>query len=158
MQEIEAKKKLRATEGAHIFFTLIFLSATGIIESRYSDETCGQNLGLLVNLLFYGLIIWGTYLLISIIPRYQNSAIKIFFNFLDICFGIFIFSLFIFANVLYRGKEFATCYQSAPVHAYFTELFLVVTYVIFSILALALISTIVKRFSKQNPDYENQLE
>lgn len=38
MLEIEAKKKLRATEGAHVFFTLIFLTATGIIENNYSQE------------------------------------------------------------------------------------------------------------------------
>lgn len=54
MEEIEAKKKLRASEGAHIILTVIFLGATGIIEKNYSHEHCGENLPLLVDLLFYG--------------------------------------------------------------------------------------------------------
>jgi hypothetical protein len=31
MIEIEAKTRLRSSDGAHFFFTLIFLSASGII-------------------------------------------------------------------------------------------------------------------------------
>ncbi len=37
MLEIEAKRKLRSNEGAHFFFTLIFLVATGVIERKYRD-------------------------------------------------------------------------------------------------------------------------
>jgi len=37
MQEIEAKRKLKANEGAHFFYSLIFLAATGIIENNYLD-------------------------------------------------------------------------------------------------------------------------
>lgn len=37
MQEIEAKKKLKASEGAHFFYSLIFLSGSGIIEYDYID-------------------------------------------------------------------------------------------------------------------------
>lgn len=33
MQEIEAKRKLKASEGAHFFYALIFLVASGIIEN-----------------------------------------------------------------------------------------------------------------------------
>lgn len=32
MLEIEAKRKLRASEGAHFFYTLIFLIATGLLK------------------------------------------------------------------------------------------------------------------------------
>lgn len=142
MQEIEAKRKLRASEGAHFFFTLIFLSGSSIIEMSHRDESCGVNLGLLVDLIFYGLIIWGTYLFISIIPRYKNTAMKQFFNFLDICFGIYLFILFVYANTLYYKDEFQECFQQtkAPIQAYFTQLFLVVTYVLFVIFALAIIT------------------
>lgn len=53
MIEIEAKTRLRAGEGAHFFFTLIFLVATGLIEREYTSESCEVNLRLLVDLLFY---------------------------------------------------------------------------------------------------------
>lgn len=54
MIEIEAKTKLKSSEGAHFFFTLIFLSASGLIERQYSEESCKDvNLVLLVDLIFY---------------------------------------------------------------------------------------------------------
>lgn len=37
MQEIEAKKKLKASEGAHFFYTLIFLSMAGILENQFME-------------------------------------------------------------------------------------------------------------------------
>jgi len=101
MQEIEGKKKLRASEGAHFFFTLIFLTGSSIIEFGHEKEKCDRNLPLLIDLIFYGLIIWATYLMIAIVPRYKNFVIKVFFNFLDFCFGAYIFGLFIYANILY---------------------------------------------------------
>lgn len=153
MQDIEAKRKLRASEGAHFFFTLIFLVATGIIQHRFRSITCGVNMGLLVDLLFYGLVIWATYILVTIIPRYKNPAIKIFFNFLDICFGIYIFALFVYANYLYFHNS-NDCQQKAPVLAFFTELFLIVCYIVFGILLLAILTFLFRRFSKHNPDYE----
>ncbi len=115
MQEIESKRKLRASEGAHFYFTLIFLVASGIIEVKHMDDVCNDNVPLLIHFVFYGLIIWGTYLLISIIPRYKNDAIKVFFNFLDICFGLYLFALFIFANVVYYAKDFKHCYTVSPI-------------------------------------------
>jgi hypothetical protein len=75
MQEIEAKRKLKASEGAHFFYSLIFLAASGLIENNYLTQTCSQNLPLLVHLVFYGLIIWGTYILITIVPRYNTTLI-----------------------------------------------------------------------------------
>ena len=58
MQEIEAKRKLRASEGAHFFFTLIFLTGSAIIKIERSEENCGHlDLALFINLIFYGLII-----------------------------------------------------------------------------------------------------
>ena len=153
MQAIEAKRKLRASEGAHFFFTLIFLAASAIIISKHSKLTCGVNMHLLVNMVFYGLTIWGTYLLITMIPRYKNPAIKIFFNFLDVCFGIYLFALFIFANVLYFSSK-NDCHQKATVLDYFTQLFLFVTYFIFIILAISLVTNLLKRFNTSSVEYE----
>ena len=107
---------------------------------------------------FYGLIIWGTYLLISIVPRYKNPAIKIFFNFLDLCFGVYLFVLFIYANKLYFNQGFAKCYTDAPVSAFFTELFLYVTYVLFVVLALALITFVFRKFLRNQPEENEELD
>ena len=150
MQEIESKRKLRASEGAHFFFTLIFLSASGIIKFGHPEKNClNLDLNLLIDLVFYGLILWGTYLAISIVPRYKNPAIKIFFNFLDLCFAIYLFVLFVFANKLYYAKDYNKCTATVPLSAYFTELFLIVTFAIFILLALALLSYLFKRIARK---------
>ncbi len=106
MLEIEAKTRLRSSEGAHFFFTLIFLTAAGVIERRNIQEKCGLNLNMLVDLVFYSLIIRGTYLLITMVPKYKNRDIILFFDFLDIAFYVFLFGLFIYANVLYFNEQF----------------------------------------------------
>ena len=153
MQEIEAKRKLRASEGAHFFYTLIFLVATGLIQADYDKSSCSVDLSVLVDLVFYGLTIWATYLLITIIPRYKNPAIKIFFNFLDLLFGIYVFGVFVYSNVLYFDDN-NDCEAKAPVLAYFVEVFLIVNYVIFVILGLSVVTWIFRKLSKQNPDDE----
>ena len=43
MLEIEAKRKLRASEGAHFFFTLIFLVGSGLIV-MHAKEACSVDL------------------------------------------------------------------------------------------------------------------
>ena len=73
---------------------------------KHKKESCSVDLQLLISLIFYGLVIWATYLIVSIIPRYKNPAIKLFFNFLDIIFGIYLLGLFIFANFLYFDKSY----------------------------------------------------
>lgn len=35
MLEIEAKRKLKPSEGAHLFYTLIFLISSTLIKSNY---------------------------------------------------------------------------------------------------------------------------
>ncbi len=157
MQEIEAKRKLRASEGAHFFYTLIFLVSTGLIQIKYNNFQCNVDYNLLINLFFYGLVIWATYILITILPRYKNPAIKIFFNFLDICFGIYVFGLYIYALVLFYSSD-NDCEQKAPIYAFFIEIFLIVNTVVFSVLLLALISFLLRRWSKAQHDYEDSYE
>jgi len=53
MIEIEAKTKLKSSEGAHFFFTLIFLVGSWLIEQQETDESCNANLPLLVDFIFY---------------------------------------------------------------------------------------------------------
>ena len=157
MQEIEAKRKLRASEGAHFFYTLIFLVATGLIQIKYNDSQCGVDFNLIINLFFYGLVIWATYILITILPRYKNPAIKIFFNFLDICFGIYVLGLYIYALVLYFSDA-NDCDVKAPIYAFFINIFLIVNTVVFSVLCMALLSFLLRRWSKAQHDYEDAYE
>ncbi|CAD8179583.1 unnamed protein product [Paramecium pentaurelia] len=156
MQEIEAKKQLKASEGAHFFYTLIFLSASGIIETQFIEQKCNQNLQLFVHLVFYGLIIWGTYILITLIPRYKNAAINLFFNFLDICFGIYILLLLFYGGRIYQSPN--DCQTEAPVLFFFLETFLLVNGIVFIILFLAFVSYILKRFSKSSQVYDENKE
>lgn len=102
-------------------------------------------------------MIWATYLIVSIVPRYKNPAIKLFFNFLDIAFGVYLFSVFAYANKLYFDKTW-NCHEKAPIMAYFTESFLIICYGIFIILGLAVLAFIFKKCSKKGADEIENLE
>lgn len=157
MQEIEAKRKLRASEGAHFFYTLIFLVSSGMIQIKYNQYNCSVDYNLIINLFFYGLVIWATYILITILPRYKNPAIKIFFNFLDICFGLYVLALYIYALVLYFSEN-NDCETAAPIYAFFINVFLLVNTVVFAILLCSLLSYGLRRWSKAQHDYEDAYE
>ncbi|KAL4450967.1 hypothetical protein ABPG74_021289 [Tetrahymena malaccensis] len=161
MQEIESKQYIGAKEGAHIIYTVCFLAATSIIENKYSEKQCeGVNLLLLVNLVFYGLIIWATYQVITILPKYKNAAIKQFFSFMHGVFGIYMLAVFAYANLLYFDDAFVknNCTKNTPILAFFTTLFIIVGYVILIIFSMSFFSSIFKRFSKQNNDETGAIE
>ena len=91
--------------------------------------------------------------MITIIPRYKNPAIKIFFNFLDLLFGVYVFGVFVYSNVLYFDEK-NDCETKAPVLSYFVEMFLIVNYVVFVILGLSVVTWIFRKLSKQDMDSE----
>ena len=68
---------------------------------------------------------------------------------MDLCFLVYLFVLFVFANKLYCANNYNKCKATAPLSAYFTELFLVVTYAIFILLALALLAYVFRRISRK---------
>ena len=68
---------------------------------------------------------------------------------MDLCFLVYLFVLFVFANKLYSANDYTKCKAAAPLSSYFTELFLVVTYAIFILLALALLAYVFKRLAKK---------
>ena len=68
---------------------------------------------------------------------------------MDLCFLVYLFVLFVFANKLYCANNYTKCKATAPLSAYFTELFLVVTYAIFILLALALLAYVFRRISRK---------
>lgn len=104
MLEIEAKRKLKPSEGAHLLYTMIFLISSTIIKSNYSQQKCGLRVSLFVNIVFYGMLLWLTFILITMVQRIKNPIMKIFFNFLDISFGIYILALTFYATLIYLNN------------------------------------------------------
>lgn len=137
MIEIDAKTKLKSSEGANFFFTLITLTATGVIQRQYIEtEACDVNLALFVQLLFFTQVIKITYSLITLVPRYKNQDIVLFFKVLDFAYYIALIGLFIYANVLYFSEGFSACEATAPILTYFTEFFVLIGYIIVSVVVL----------------------
>lgn len=147
MQGIEPKIKLKASEGAHFFYTMIFLVATSIIQFQYKHEKCNQNYPLIINLLFYGFLLWATYILITILPKYNNMTIKVFFNFLDVCFGIYILGLYSYALVLFSDKN-NDCKENSPVSHFFIHVFIIVNSIVCGILAMSIFSFVFRKITK----------
>ena len=105
MLEINAKHKLKSSEGAHFFFTLIFLVFCLVIKHDFQQETCNQKIDLLVNFVYYGLIIWMTYLLIIMIARCRNSAIKWLLLIMDVFLGGLMLLCLIWGLSMYNDDE-----------------------------------------------------
>ena len=118
MQEVTAKRKLRASEGAHLFYVVILLVGAVLIPAKGIDTTCGVNLALILDLIICGLGFWLTYQLITLIPRYKNPAMKIFFSFVDLLFGLYTFCVFVYGNTLWYDEN-NDCRTEAPVLAYY---------------------------------------
>src|SRR4051812_40089499 len=97
MQEVESKRKLTPADGAHIFYTAIFLSASYIVKAKHMSQ-CSVDLELFNDLLFYGLLLWATFLIITLVPRYKNEGLRTFFNLIDILYGVFHIGLVIYAG------------------------------------------------------------
>ena len=72
------------------------------------------------------------------------------------CFLVYLFVLFVFANKLYSANDYTKCKAAAPLSSYFTELFLVVTYAIFILLALALLAYVFRRINKKGFEEEEE--
>jgi hypothetical protein len=134
---------------------LIFLVSSGVVKTGFAQEVgrASVKYELLVDLVFYGLLIWGTYLLVSIVPRCKNTSVLVFFKLMDLLFIVYLFVLFIVANKLYGAKA-AHDVVVAPVHTFFTLVFLIVNYVIFVILALSLLTSLLKNASSKRPQDE----
>jgi len=148
MQEVEAKRKLTPADGAHVFFTLIFLVGAYLVKTRYTTE-CSVSLDVGLDVLFYGLLLWMTYLLITLVPRYKNQGLRFFFNLLDLFYAFFHFSLFIF-NVIALSDSDSDCATKAPELQFFALLYVVVIGITLSIVLLGVIIWVLKRCFKPN--------
>ncbi|CAD8095383.1 unnamed protein product [Paramecium sonneborni] len=125
MQEIEAQKQQKASEGAHFFYKLIFISASGIIETQFIEQNVIRIFDYLYIQYSMDEYFWElTYLLLQfLVIKKQCCYYNLFFNFLDICFGIYLILL-----LFYGGKMYFTpkdCLMEAPI-LFFLETFLLV--------------------------------
>ena len=148
MQEVEAKRKLTPADGAHVFFTLIFLTGAYLVKTRYSTD-CSVDLAVGLDVLFYGLLLWMTYLLITLVPRYKNQGLRFFFNLLDLIYAFFHLSLFLYSSIL-LGDADNDCRTRAPELQFFTLLYVVVIGITLSIVFLGFLIWVVKRCFKPN--------
>ena len=153
MIEIDAKTKLKSSEGANFFFTLITLVATGVIQRQYIEtETCDVNLALFVQMLFFTQVIKITYSLITLVPRYKNQDIVLFFKVLDLVYYLALLGLFIYANVLYFSEGFSACATTAPILTYFTEFFVLIGYILVSVVVLIGLAYLIQIASHSSHD------
>mmetsp|Transcript_22216 Transcript_22216/g.25727 ORF Transcript_22216/g.25727 Transcript_22216/m.25727 type:complete len:158 (+) Transcript_22216:45-518(+) len=148
MQEVEAKRKLTPADGAHVFFTLIFLSGSYLVKTRYQTD-CSANLEVGLDVLFYGLLLWMTYLLITLVPRYKNQGLRFFFNLLDLIYAGFHLSLFIY-DCVQLGDADSDCRTKAPELEFFTLLYVVIIGLTLSVVFLGFLIWVAKRCTKPN--------
>lgn len=148
MQEVEAKRKLTPADGAHVFFTLIFLVGAYLVKTQYTNE-CSTSLDVGLDVLFYGLLLWMTYLLITLVPRYKNQGLRFFFNLLDLIYAFFHLSLFIWSIIELSDAD-SDCTTKAPQLQFFMLLYVVVIGITLSIVLLGFFIWVIKRCAKPN--------
>mmetsp|Transcript_11434 Transcript_11434/g.13107 ORF Transcript_11434/g.13107 Transcript_11434/m.13107 type:complete len:158 (+) Transcript_11434:25-498(+) len=148
MQEVEAKRKLTPADGAHVFSTLIFLVGAYLVKTNYNTD-CGADLAVGLDVIFYGLLLWMTYLLITLVPRYKNQGLRFFFNLLDLLYALFHLSMFIY-NVVELSSEENDCAQKAPQLQFYILLYTVVIGMTLSVVFLGFIIWVVKRCLRPN--------
>ena len=147
MQEIQAKRKLHSADGAHIFFTLIFLAGSYMALNSSTNTTCNVNLQVVIEALFYGQLIWMTYLIITLFPRYKNESLRLIFNLLDMLYGCYHLALVIYASIQFFHKK-NDCTTAAPALNFLTELYIYVMIFTFSIILLSFIFWLIRKITR----------
>ena len=147
MQEAEPKRKMTPTDGAHIFFTLIFLAGSYMALHSSSNTVCSVNLQLVIEALFYGQLIWMIYLIITLIPRYKNERLRIIFYIIDLLYGCYHLTLLIYASTQFFNKK-NNCGIAAPALNFLCELYIYVMIITFSIIFLISIYLLIMRITR----------
>jgi hypothetical protein len=148
MQEVESKRKLTPADGAHIFYTAIFLSASYIVKTKHMTQ-CTVDLELFNDFLFYGLLLWATFLIITLVPRYKNEGLRLFFNLIDLLYGVFHIALVVYAGTKYFSKD-NDCGKFAPELNFLTNLYIWVTGIAGTIVLVGFGVWFFKRYIRPN--------
>mmetsp|Transcript_32396 Transcript_32396/g.29201 ORF Transcript_32396/g.29201 Transcript_32396/m.29201 type:complete len:161 (+) Transcript_32396:37-519(+) len=150
MQEVESKRKLTPADGAHIFYTAIFLTGAFMVKTGY-NSACTADLATFLDFLFYGLLLWATFLIITLVPRYKNEGLRLFFNLLDILYGLFHIGLVIYtASQYFKGTDNNDCATGAPELNFLAGLYVYVTGVTAGVIVVGFFVWFVKRFIRPN--------
>jgi len=148
MQEVESKRKLTPADGAHIFYAGIFLSGSFIIKTQHPHD-CSVDLDFFNDLLFYGLLLWTTFLIITLVPRYKNDGLRLFFNLLDLIYGLFHLILVCYGATQYYSEN-NDCGKLAPALNFFTHLYIWVTGFTGGIVLIGFLVWFFKKFVRPN--------
>ena len=153
MLQSESKRRLTPADGAHIFFTMIFLIGTYLLKNKY-NIVCGVNFKDWLDILYYGLMVWMIFLMITLISRFKNQGLRILFNLLDLLYALFHLALAISASVLYFGSK-NNCSSYAPELQFFVGLYIFVIYFTFAIISIGLLFLLVKKYAKHRDTRTN---
>jgi len=149
MQEVEAKRKMTPADGAHIFYTMIFLAGSYMALNTAPVAQCSVNLTLFAQILFYGEMIWMTYLVITLVPRYKNQGLRLFFNLLDLFYGLYHLALFTYAGYIFYSPQ-NDCAAGAPALNFLANLYIAVMSFTFFIATLTFGSYLFRRIFKRS--------
>ena len=158
MQEVQPKRKLTPADGAHVFYTAIFLTGAYIVKTRYNSD-CGDSsidLGLFVDFLFYGLLMWATFLIVSLLPRYKNENLRLFFNIIDIVYGLYHLGLVIYAAVQFYSPKASDCVTLAPQTHFLAHLYILITGFTAGIILLGYLAWFSRKIFKSNAGFQQQ--
>lgn len=107
-------------------------------------------MALFLDLLFYGMLLWATFLIITLVPRYKNDGLRLFFNLLDVLYGLFHLGLVLFTASQYFASESNDCKEAAPQLFFLAGLYVYVTGVTAGIVAIGTAVWFVKKFIRPN--------
>lgn len=132
--DVEPRRKFRASDAAHFVLTGLFLLCSGhlLLKSTGCSSYDTWN-----TFLFFGLLIWMVYLLLTLVVQFTNKVTRIFLKYLDFIFLAFMVVMAVWAwfwlKVDTNSKE---CAQRWP--------FWVLVFRIFALIAaVCLLATIV---------------
>jgi hypothetical protein len=148
--DIENRRGLRAPDTTQVILSLYTFLGTLLIK-LFHLNCGGWKWGLWIDFVFFGSLVWLTYLLISLVGKYKNANLQSYFNLLDYFFFAFHLAMWIWLVVIFAKNEYLGC--SSPV-----DMFGIV-YLVFGALAvlILIISAIGGLFSLIRPnDSANQ--
>jgi hypothetical protein len=76
--DFENREKLRATDVIHLFITTFLFGGSFILV--YQEEQCNSQGWSWIQAMFYGNMLWLTYLMTSLVGKYRDDTIRKLFG------------------------------------------------------------------------------
>lgn len=133
--DLESRQGLRAPDTTQLLLTLYTFLGTLLIKLHHLN-CASWNWTLWIDFVFFGSLVWLTYLLISLVGKCKSASLQAYFALLDYFFFAFHLAMWIWLIVIFAKNEFLGC--SAPV-----DMFGIVYLVIGSLAALLLLLSLV---------------